>query len=131
LNILHHIIFTGVLDDVGQILIFSDLYVSTSNIESFGISVVEAMHKRIPVIAFSVGGIVESVIQDKTGFLVDLYDTDNLARGILDVRQRKQEKDEKLDQIISDAADLVNQRYSIDKTVADLENFYANLVGSK
>jgi trehalose synthase len=45
--------------------------VQKSLAEGFGLTVAEAMWKRRPVVASAVGGIVDQVIDDETGLLVD------------------------------------------------------------
>ena len=45
--------------------------VQKSLAEGFGLTVAEALWKRRPVVASAVGGIVDQVIHDETGLLVD------------------------------------------------------------
>lgn len=52
----------------------ADVIVSTSLSESFGLTVCEAQACGIPTVAFAVGGIVEIVEHEKTGFLVNVGD---------------------------------------------------------
>lgn len=48
-----------------------DIFANLSEFESFGVSVLEASACGIPVIASNIGGLKEVVVQEKTGFLVD------------------------------------------------------------
>lgn len=60
----------------------ADVFVSSSLSEAFGIPVIEAMAAGLPVVASSVGGIVETVEKGKTGFLVPPGDSQALAEAI-------------------------------------------------
>lgn len=57
-----------------QLLVESDVLIQPSYIEAFGISVIEAMSYRLPVIGSKVGGIVDLIDEGVTGFLIDAGD---------------------------------------------------------
>ncbi|MDP8930099.1 MAG: glycosyltransferase family 4 protein [Actinomycetota bacterium] len=63
----------------------ADVYVSASLCEAFGLGGVEAMACGLPVVGTRVGGLVETVEQGSTGFLVDPDDPSALAEAILRV----------------------------------------------
>ena len=65
----------------------SDGYISTSRIESFGITVVEALAAGVPVISTAVpsNGPVEILANGKVGRLIPLNDASALASAIKDV----------------------------------------------
>lgn len=62
-----------------------DLYVLPSLMESFGLTVAEAMACGKPVIATNVGGISEIVQQRKTGILVRPGDIEGLAEAMIEL----------------------------------------------
>lgn len=51
-------------------------------IETFGLTIVEAMAYGVPVIVPPVGGPIEIVEEDKEGFLISSYDVDKVAKKI-------------------------------------------------
>ena len=61
--------FLGKVDNVGDILRGSDLFLLPSETESFGLAALEAMACAVPVIASAVGGLPEVVVDGETGFL--------------------------------------------------------------
>lgn len=61
------------------------LLVNPSLSESFGISLVEAMMHRVPVVATRVGGMTFSVDHGHTGLLVDPADPGTLAAAICEI----------------------------------------------
>lgn len=65
-------LFTGYLNSVQKnyLISSSDIFVSTSLQEGFGLSAAEAMAWQKPVICYSAGGLVEVVDDAKTGFLI-------------------------------------------------------------
>jgi len=58
------VLLIGARDDIPNILSMLDVLLLTSNWETFGIILVEAMASGIPVIAFNVGGVAEVVPED-------------------------------------------------------------------
>ena len=66
-----YIKFLGFVDDLSKIMINIDVLVVPSTQESFGMSAVEAMSMKIPVIATDVGGLPEVVLHNKTGIIVE------------------------------------------------------------
>ena len=60
----------------------ADCAVFTSELESFCLSILEAMTFSCPSVAFSVGGIPEVVESGRSGLLVPFGDTAALARGV-------------------------------------------------
>lgn len=78
-------VFPGFLDDIPGILAAVDILVLPSLKEAAGGVVREAMAARKPVVASRVGGLPESVVDGKTGFLVSPEDHEALGRSIIEL----------------------------------------------
>ena len=74
---------------IGDRSTLSDLYsaasvvVVPSRMENLSLTVLEAMSCGTPVIAFNVGGMPDMIVPERTGWLVEPFDTDALAACIL------------------------------------------------
>ncbi len=76
------VIFTGFRTDVPAVLAAIDLAVQPSLSENLGGSI-ESLLMRCPTVATRVGGLPDSIIDGKTGILVEPSDPISLANGIL------------------------------------------------
>ncbi|GAA0707678.1 glycosyltransferase [Dactylosporangium roseum] len=93
--------------------------------EPFGLTPLEAMSCGVPIVAYEVGGIAESVIDNVTGVLVPPRDTYALAgalRGLLGDEVRRMS-------YASAAIDRVRSRYTWERTAADLLRVYTAVTG--
>jgi glycosyltransferase involved in cell wall biosynthesis len=73
-----------------EILKGSDIFVSASESESFGLVFAEAMSFGLPVVACRVGGIPEVVEDGKTGLLVEANEPNALAEALLTLLGNRQ-----------------------------------------
>lgn len=85
LGISDNVVFTGERLDVDFLLADSDIFLLISNWEGFPISILEAMRAGLPVLASDVGGVSESVIDGKTGYLVPRADIDAIKNRLADL----------------------------------------------
>ncbi len=65
--------------DVENYLNAADLGLYTSDHESFGLSILESMFHRLPVLATRTGGIPEVMVDGETGFLLPVGDVEAFA----------------------------------------------------
>ena len=86
-----HVFFTGFVDEETLISLYkvSDAAVFPSLYEPFGITALEAMAAKTPVVVSDTGGLSEIVDHDKTGVKVYADNSDSLAWGILRVLQNR------------------------------------------
>lgn len=90
-GVAHHVFFTGFVDEETLVSIYkaSDAAVFPSLYEPFGITALEAMAAKTPVVVSDTGGLSEIVEHDKTGVKVYPDNSDSLAWGILRVLQNR------------------------------------------
>jgi len=69
-----------------------DVYMQPSIIEPFGIAVLEAMACGKPVIGTNVGGMMDTIVDGETGFLVKPEDSKGLAERIITLSDKKLRK---------------------------------------
>jgi GT2 family glycosyltransferase/glycosyltransferase involved in cell wall biosynthesis len=74
--------FLGFRRDVLPVYDAADVLLVTSTRESFGLAVVEAMARGVPVVATRCGGPEEIIADRETGYLVDVGDTQAMAARI-------------------------------------------------
>ena len=72
----------GLRNDVARYLRASDVLLHTSLNEPQGRVILEAMAARLPVVAYRVGGVPESVVDRETGFLVPTGDVGAAAEAV-------------------------------------------------
>lgn len=112
--------FTGRRDDVSAITAMLDVAVLPSLREAQGISILEAMARRVPVVASAVGGIPEVITSGVDGLLVPPADPDALAEAVV-----RKLSDAALRRRIGEAGyRTVAERFSIDAQVRRTEAVY-------
>lgn len=77
--------FAGPRRDVGAAMAAFDLFVQPSLWEGFGLTLLEAMAARRPIVASRVGGVPEVVRDDREGLLVPAGDPDACARAMITI----------------------------------------------
>ncbi len=80
---MRYVQFIGYRNDIGRILKEIDLYVVSSQSESFGLAAVEAMSAGKPVVATRCGGPEEIVIDGETGIMVPVNNSKELVDAII------------------------------------------------
>jgi len=84
------VLFTGMRNDVPDILPALDVFVFPSEFEGFGLAAVEAMAAGLPVVASGVDGLKEVVANQVTGLLVPPKDSAALAQAIAQILKSPQ-----------------------------------------
>jgi glycosyltransferase involved in cell wall biosynthesis len=114
------IVFTGRRDDVSAVTADLTVAILPSLREAQGISLLEAMARRVPVVASDVGGIPEVVTDGVDGRLVPPGDAAALAAAIVELL-----RDPELVRRLGDAGRrTVEERFSIDAQVRRIQNVY-------
>jgi len=115
------------VSDVEDYLNAADLALYTSDYESFGLSILESMFHRHPVLATRAGGVPEVVVDGETGFLLPVG---NIPAFV-----------ERLDAIIENpgayktmgekAGERARSRFSADKIVGEYLDFYRQVLETR
>jgi L-malate glycosyltransferase len=85
LKIRDKVLFLGNSQEVNKILCYADLFLLPSKTESFGLSALEAMAAKTPVISSNTGGLPEVNVNGVTGYLSDVGDVDSMAENALKI----------------------------------------------
>lgn len=85
LNTCSDIISVGKIADPKEILAIADVFILPSETESFGLSALEAMAMKVPVISTNTGGIPELNIHGKTGYMSKVGDYEEMAKHTIDL----------------------------------------------
>jgi len=83
LGIFEDIRFVGKQEQIEEILAISDVFLLTSDYESFGLAALEAMAAGVPVVSTNAGGLPEINIHDVTGFMSNVGDVADMTKNTL------------------------------------------------
>lgn len=75
--------FLGKMDGIEEALSLADLFLLTSEKESFGLAALEAMACEVPIISSNAGGIPEVNIHGFTGFVSEIGDVKDMAANAI------------------------------------------------
>jgi len=122
LSLTDRVEFTGWLcsTKIQNLTARSSLGIFPSRVESFGLSVVEAMAAGLPVIAASGGAVPENIEQGVTGTLVPVNDADALARAIIFILENLQHAES----MAKEAKIVVQQKFTWDKAANKMIDLY-------
>lgn len=70
--------------EIPQLMQESDIFISTSNMETCGVSILEALSVGLPIVATRVGGVPE-LINEERGILVNPNNVEDLANALMNV----------------------------------------------
>jgi len=120
--------FLGIRDDVEELLGITDIAVLCSYpvVETFPLSILEAMSCGVPVVATDVGSIGEFIENGKNGILIESNDLDALSNSILKLA-KDSELREKLGQ---EGRKTVIEKFSINLMVNRYAELFRKLVGN-
>ncbi|RKY21419.1 MAG: hypothetical protein DRP62_07985 [Planctomycetota bacterium] len=119
LGLKEKVIFTGLCRNPAEVIRAFDIAVVPSRREAFGITVIEFMRMKIPVIASAVGGLVELVTDGVTGLITH----ENRPNEIADAVQRLA-NGKKLRQHLIDNAYNFSEKFNVDEHVKKIEKIY-------
>ncbi len=123
-NLEHKIFITGHRNDIPQITSALDIAVLASYYEGMGRVILEAMATGLPVVATSVGGIVDLIDNAQTGILVKPHSPKQLAQAII-----KLIKDSNLRTKMGQAGvKKIDKHFSSQTMIKEIDKLYMNIL---
>jgi N-acetyl-alpha-D-glucosaminyl L-malate synthase BshA len=125
LGICDEIRFVGKQEQMEDILAIADLFLLTSEYESFGLAALEAMAAGVPVISTNAGGLPEIMIQGVTGYMGNVGDVDTMSKQAIDILR----DDDRLQQFKANAFDQA-KAFDISSVVPMYVKLYEDVLNS-
>ncbi len=101
----------------------ADIYVHATHVETFGLTIVEAMASGIPVIATRIAAIPELVVDGRTGYLTPPGDSTDMANRIVEILNNND-----LQQSLGNAALEFAKRFDVNRTVEAYLQWYYEIL---
>src|SRR5690625_147858 len=121
------ILFLGKQKKISDLLSISDLKLLLSNKESFGLVLLEAMTCEVPCIGTNVGGILEVIKHNQTGYLVELGDIESAANYAIQLL----ENDTLLEHFSQNAFLYAQQQFNSQKIMRQYIDLYDDVLSNK
>ena len=125
LNTCNDVISVGKIADPKEILSIGDIFILPSETESFGLSALEAMAMKIPVISTNTGGIPELNIHGKTGYMSNVGDYKDMAKNTIALLS-----DEKKFQKFRENAFEQAKKFDLNTILPMYEKLYEELIAA-
>jgi L-malate glycosyltransferase len=124
LGIVDRTIFAGYVNNLPELMSLFNFFVLPSLQEPFGLVFAEAMAQRKVVIGTNVGGIIEIIIDEKTGFLVPPRDVNTLAYKM----QYLLDRPELVDEFAQHGRARYEEYFTLDRMLIKTEALYSQLL---
>lgn len=126
LHVCDSIRFVGKQEQMEDILAIADLFLLTSEYESFGLAALEAMAAGVPVVSTNAGGLGEIMVPGVTGYMGNVGDVETMSNHALSIL----ESDERLAQFKAAAAEHAN-KFDIKHIVPQYEKLYDEVLSKE
>lgn len=123
LGVFEEIRFVGKQEQMEDILAIGDLFLLTSEYESFGLAALEAMAAGVPVISTNAGGLSEINIPGETGYMANVGDVETMSSQALSIL-----KDDKTLDVFKEKAAANAKNFDIHTIVPVYEALYGRFL---
>ena len=114
----------GERNDVFRLLEIMDIFVFPSGGEAFSITLLEAMAKAKPLVAFDVEGVNEAVVNHQTGFLVPFGNVEEFSQKV----KMLLDSPELVQRMGQAAYERVQKSFNLTENVRMIEVLYESLL---
>lgn len=125
LEVYDRVLFLGEINhsEISNYLHASDCFIRPSRSEGFGVSFVEAMAAKIPVIATDVGGIRDFLKHKETGLVCGLNDSNDIAHKVEMIMRDIDLREE----IVDNAYKMVKEKYDWNLVSEEMMTLFKSL----
>ena len=124
LGVEDRVLFLGKHDSVDELLSCADLFLLTSDAESFGLAALEAIASGAPVVGSNAGGIVEVVPDGVAGFLHPVGDLEAMANSAIRLLKDR----DLFERFQTVGRELAIERFSAERVVPQYEALYERVI---
>jgi N-acetyl-alpha-D-glucosaminyl L-malate synthase BshA len=118
--------FLGTRESVAEIAALSDVFLLPSELESFGLSALEAMACGVPVVGSDSGGLPEVVDHGTTGYLAPVGDVEGMAARVVSILKDEERRHE----MGVAGRERARTLFDAERIVTEYEEMYARVLGS-
>lgn len=115
--------FLGKQEQMEDILPIADLFLLTSEYESFGLAALEAMAAEVPVISTNAGGLPEIIINGNCGYMSNVGDVEDMSKNAILILHDKITHDRFKANALTQA-----KKFDIGNIVPQYEKLYERLI---
>jgi L-malate glycosyltransferase len=119
LGVFDDVRFVGKQEQMEDILAIADLFLLTSEYESFGLAALEAMASGVPVVSTNAGGLSEINIDGETGYMSNVGDVESMSKQAIAIL-----KDDATLKKFKGRAAAHAQQFDINIIIPQYENLY-------
>lgn len=126
LGVISKVHFLGTQESIEEIAGMAHVLLLPSELESFGLSALEAMACEVPVVGSDTGGLPEVVQHTETGFLLPVGDIEGMAARTIEIL-----KDDVRRRALGEAGRRrANSLFGADRIVSEYEQYYERVLSS-
>ena len=123
LDITGRILFLDWVDDLSTVFAATDVFVSSSQSESFGLSILEAMATQTAVVATATDGAKELINNQSNGILVSINEPVELAEAVIGLLGNQQTSET----LAAKARQTALENFSVEKMIENTRNVYSDV----